>query len=93
MSATHPHPLAAWISPIWRQAFEPESRHAAEAAVAKAGRFLAGSLSMPFDLLRSYYANSVQFGLIERSLLANAQFENVLCAAEQVSLGPWARSV
>lgn len=94
MSATHPHHLmAAWIGTNWMPAFEPVPPRSAETPMRRAGRFLADTLTLPFDLLRSTYANSVEFGFIERSMLANAQFENALCAAEQVSLGPWARRV
>lgn len=49
--------------------------------------------ALPFDTARSLYARAVQAGLIERSLLANAEFERALGALERLTLGPWARRV
>lgn len=49
------------------------------------------ALALPFDLLRWAYATGVQSGAIRRSLLASNQFERALVAAEQLTLGPWAR--
>jgi hypothetical protein len=51
------------------------------------------ALALPFDLARSQYARAVRAGLIERSLLANAEFERTLGALERFALGPWARRV
>lgn len=48
-------------------------------------------LAMPFDMARAHYANAVKVGLIERSMLASAQFGRMLTALEQMTLGPWAR--
>jgi hypothetical protein len=52
---------------------------------------LAQALGLPFDALRAQYASAVQAGLIERSMLAHRDFENLLGALERASLGPWAR--
>ncbi len=46
---------------------------------------------IPFDWVRTQYAQAVRFGLIRPSLLASASFERNLCALERFSLGPWAR--
>ncbi len=51
------------------------------------------ALALPFDIARSQYARAVHAGLIERSLLANAEFERKLGALERFALGPWARRV
>jgi hypothetical protein len=50
-------------------------------------------LALPFDLAREQYARAVKAGLIERSLLASANFGRTLCALEALTLGPWARRV
>ncbi|MBK7657358.1 MAG: hypothetical protein KA207_17375 [Burkholderiaceae bacterium] len=48
-------------------------------------------LGMPFDMARAQYANAAKLGLIERSMLASANFGRLLTALEQLTLGPWAR--
>jgi len=48
-------------------------------------------LALPFDVAREQYAKSVRAGLVERSLLASAQFERTLSALEQMTLGCMAR--
>lgn len=50
-------------------------------------------LVLPFDMAREHYANAVQFGLIERSLLGWARFERQIDSMEKMLLGPWARRV
>lgn len=49
-------------------------------------------LALPFDMAREQYAKSVRAGLIERSLLASARFEQSLTAMERCLLGGMARS-
>jgi hypothetical protein len=48
-------------------------------------------MALPFDIARDQYAWAVRAGLIERSLLASAQFGQTLNAWERLTLGPWAR--
>lgn len=50
-------------------------------------------MALPFDIARDQYANAVRAGLIERSMLASAQFGQTLNALERLTLGPWARSL
>lgn len=65
----------------------------AAAAVGRAVQaWAAVSLAWPFDLARAQYAVGVQAGLVERSLLASAEFERQLGRLERLTLGPWARS-
>lgn len=49
--------------------------------------------ALPFDALRAHYANAVQAGLVERSMLASREFERTLASMEQWALGPFARRV
>jgi hypothetical protein len=49
-------------------------------------------MALPFDIAREQYASAVRAGLIERSMLASAQFGQTLNALERLVLGPWARS-
>lgn len=49
--------------------------------------------TLPFDMAREQYAKAVQFGLIERSMLAWAKFERQMDLLEKMTLGPWARRV
>lgn len=49
--------------------------------------------SLPFDMARENYANAVQVGLIERSMLRWAKFERQLDLMEKMILGPLARRV
>ena len=66
---------------------------AARVALGKAAQaWAAMSLTWPFDLARAQYAAGVQAGLVERSLLASAEFEQQLGRLERLTLGPWARS-
>lgn len=48
-------------------------------------------LALPFDVAREQYAKSVRAGLVERSLIASAQFERTLGALERLTLGCMAR--
>jgi hypothetical protein len=50
-------------------------------------------MALPFDIARDQYAVAVRAGLIERSMLASAQFGQTLNALERLTLGPWARSL
>jgi len=59
-------------------------------ATARAGLDI---LRLPFDAARAQYAQAVQVGLIERSMLASRDFERALDALERLSLGPLARRV
>jgi hypothetical protein len=49
------------------------------------------ALALPFDALRAQYVGAVKVGLIERSMLAQRDFERVLTTTERLVLGPWAR--
>lgn len=48
---------------------------------------------LPFDMAREQYANAVQVGLIQRSMLGWARFERHMDLLEKLTLGPWARRV
>lgn len=48
-------------------------------------------LALPFDLARELYAKSVRAGLVERSLIASARFEQCISAMECFTLGFLAR--
>lgn len=61
------------------------------AALAELARVGSDFLALPFDMAREQYAKSVRAGLIERSMLASARFEQTLSAMEQFSLGYLAR--
>ena len=61
--------------------------------VTAAAKTASSFMALPFDLAREEYALAVQVGLIERSLLASANFGRTLSAMEKLTLGPWARSV
>lgn len=50
-------------------------------------------LALPFDVAREQYAKAVKVGLIERSLLASANFGRMMSALEKLTLGPWARGL
>ena len=50
-------------------------------------------LRLPFDIARAQYAQAVQLGLVERSMLASRDFGRTLGAIEQLTLGPLARRV
>ena len=50
-------------------------------------------LGLPFDVARHQYASAVRVGLIERSILAWAKFEQAVSSLEKLILGPWARQV
>jgi len=50
-------------------------------------------VTLPFDSARSLYSLAARSGLIERSMLANRDFERALTSMEQLTLGPWARRV
>ncbi|MDE3105452.1 MAG: hypothetical protein KGK08_09790 [Acidobacteriota bacterium] len=64
-----------------------------EAAVASAVSVGKHALQWPFDTMRDQYANAVRAGLVERSLIASAQFERKVAVLEQSLLGPCARHV
>jgi len=49
--------------------------------------------ALPFDMAREQYAKAVQAGLLRRSMLDWAKFEQHLHLLEQVTLGPLARRV
>jgi hypothetical protein len=55
----------------------------------RAGKAIA---ALPFDALRTQYANAVKAGLVQNSMLASRDFEHALGALERVTLGPLARS-
>lgn len=48
---------------------------------------------LPFDVAREQYAKAVQFGFIQRSMLASAKFAQQIDLLEKMTLGPWARRV
>lgn len=48
---------------------------------------------IPFDMVREQYAKAVQTGLIRRSMLDWAKFEQQVHQLEQMTLGPLARRV
>lgn len=48
---------------------------------------------LPFDIAREQYAKAVQFGLVQRSMLASAKFAQQIDLLEKMTLGPWARRV
>jgi hypothetical protein len=58
---------------------------------ANTGRAMMQALALPFDALRAQYVGAVKVGLIERSMLAQRDFERVLTTTERLVLGPWAR--
>ncbi len=49
--------------------------------------------ALPFDAWRAHYAGAVRAGLVENSMLASRDFEQVVGALELVTLGPLARRV
>jgi non-canonical (house-cleaning) NTP pyrophosphatase len=64
-----------------------------EATVASAVSVAKHALAWPFDTMRDQYANAVRAGLVERSLIAAAQFERKVAVLEQSLLGACARHV
>lgn len=50
-------------------------------------------LGLPFDMARQQYANAVQMGIIESSMIESAKFARTLAILEKITLGPWARHV
>jgi hypothetical protein len=50
------------------------------------------AFALPFDAVRAQYARAARAGLIERSMLAQRDFELALGSLERLLLGPWARS-
>lgn len=48
-------------------------------------------MALPFDVAREQYAKSVQWGLLERSIIQSARVSRTLGALEQLTLGPFAR--
>jgi hypothetical protein len=71
-------------------AFAPDCLHDTMVALAKSGSDV---MALPFDIARDQYASAVRAGLIERSMLASAQFGQTLNVLERLTLGPWARSL
>jgi hypothetical protein len=61
--------------------------------VAGTWNWATASLTWPFDLARAQHAAGVQCGLLQRSLLASADFERRLGQLERLALGPLARRV
>ena len=53
----------------------------------------ARSALMPFDSARALYTTAAQTGLIQKSRLANRDFERAVSMMEKLALGPWARRV
>ena len=49
------------------------------------------AMALPFDIAREHYAKSVRAGLVERSMLASARFEQTVSAWERLALGVMAR--
>ncbi len=49
--------------------------------------------ALPFDMAREQYAKAVQAGLLRRSMLDWAKFEQQVHLLEQITLGPLARRV
>ncbi|MEY4752364.1 MAG: hypothetical protein RJA44_39 [Pseudomonadota bacterium] len=62
-------------------------------SAAQQQRQFSQALAWPFDTARAQYAQAVRAGLIERSMLAQRDFEQTLGLFERLTLGPWARSV
>ncbi len=60
-------------------------------ALAEMARVGSDYMALPFDMAREQYAKSVRAGLVERSLIASARFEQVLSAMESLMLGSLAR--
>ena len=58
-----------------------------------ASRAMRDCLALPFEIARERYAFAVQAGLIERSLLASARYDQAVTAMEHLALGPWARRI
>lgn len=56
-------------------------------------RVLLQGLALPFDAVRAQYAQGVEAGFIERSMLAQRDFELALGSVERMTLGPWARRI
>lgn len=52
---------------------------------------LGRGLVAPFDFARDMHAQAVRAGLVQRSMLENAEFEHHLETLEQLVLGPFAR--
>ena len=55
-----------------------------------AGKVIA---ALPFDTWRTNHASAVKAGLIENSMLASRDFEQLVATLERLSLGPLARRV
>ncbi len=59
--------------------------------VQQAAGLVVRALALPFDVARAQYAQAVQLGFLDRSMLASRDFSRALAALEQCTLGPWAR--
>jgi hypothetical protein len=60
-------------------------------ATSEVGRVVVNAFALPFDAVRAQYARAARAGLIERSMLAQRDFELALGSLERLLLGPWAR--
>ena len=60
-------------------------------ATSEVGRVVVNAFAMPFDAVRAQYARAARAGLIQRSMLAQRDFERALGSLERLLLGPWAR--
>ena len=69
----------------------PDSADASVSTAHAASRAVSDCLAWPFEMARAHYAVAVRAGLVERSLLASARFDQTLTAMEHLALGPWAR--
>jgi hypothetical protein len=83
--AMHRCTAAAW--PLTGQIVAPTP------GLAPGLQWFTDALHMPFDLMRSQYAEAVHAGLLANSMLASRDFEHTVDALEHVALGPLARSV
>lgn len=90
---SHPALSPPWTKSPRRAAARTAAHDESPSGGSSIGRLFGGTFVLPFDLSRTMYDRAVQLGLVQRSLLANAFFENMLCATERATLGPWARRV
>lgn len=70
-----------------------DSRRAAfDARPARAfGEVVAGSLALPFEMLRAQHAAAAIAGVVPMSVIESARFGQALEVAERLTLGPFAR--
>lgn len=67
------------------------SLYVAPPVLADLTRVGSDALALPFDIAREQYAKCVRAGLLERSLIASARFDQLLSAWERFTLGALAR--